>query len=147
MALQSLLARDGMGANSPAANPLIPKQPMIAPRAKRVIYLHMAGSPSQLELFDDKPELKKLHMQDAPASFLEGKRFAFIRGVPKILAGQFAFGRQGKSGQVMSATALLKSNSKPTDADIDAAMSGNICRCGTYQRIRAAIKDAAANLA
>ena len=52
-----------------------------------------------------------------------------------------------QSGQVMSATALLKSNSKPTDADIDAAMSGNICRCGTYQRIRAAIKDASANLA
>ena len=102
MALQSLLARDGMGANSPAANPLIPKQPMIAPRAKRVIYLHMAGSPSQLELFDDKPELKKLHMQDAPASFLEGKRFAFIRGVPKILAGQFEFSRHGQSGQLVS---------------------------------------------
>ena len=52
-----------------------------------------------------------------------------------------------QSGQVMSATALLKSNSKPSDADIDAAMSGNICRCGTYQRIRAAIKDASHQLA
>lgn len=52
-----------------------------------------------------------------------------------------------QSGQVMSATALLKSNKKPTDADIDAAMSGNICRCGTYQRIRAAIKDASSKLA
>jgi isoquinoline 1-oxidoreductase alpha subunit len=52
-----------------------------------------------------------------------------------------------QSGQVMSATALLKVNKKPTDADIDAAMSGNICRCGTYQRIRAAIKEASANLA
>ena len=52
-----------------------------------------------------------------------------------------------QSGQVMSATALLKTNKKPTDADIDAAMSGNICRCGTYQRIRAAIKDASSNLA
>jgi isoquinoline 1-oxidoreductase alpha subunit len=48
-----------------------------------------------------------------------------------------------QSGQVMSATALLKRNRNPSDADIDAAMSGNICRCGTYQRIRAAIKDAA----
>ena len=47
-----------------------------------------------------------------------------------------------QSGQVMSATALLRTNKQPTDADIDAAMSGNICRCGTYQRIRAAIKDA-----
>lgn len=48
-----------------------------------------------------------------------------------------------QSGQVMSATALLKTNAKPSDADIDGAMAGNICRCGTYVRIRAAIKDAA----
>jgi len=52
-----------------------------------------------------------------------------------------------QSGQVMSASALLKANRNPSDADIDAAMSGNICRCGTYQRIRAAIKDAAKALA
>jgi isoquinoline 1-oxidoreductase alpha subunit len=52
-----------------------------------------------------------------------------------------------QSGQIMSATALLKTNKKPSDADIDAAMSGNICRCGTYQRIRGAIKAAAATLA
>ncbi len=48
-----------------------------------------------------------------------------------------------QAGQVMSATALLKQNPKPTDADIDAAMSGNICRCGTYTRIRAAIQRVA----
>jgi len=52
-----------------------------------------------------------------------------------------------QSGQVMSATALLRTNTAPSDADIDNAMSGNICRCGTYQRIRAAIKDAAKSLA
>ena len=51
-----------------------------------------------------------------------------------------------QSGQIMSATALLKSNRRPSDADIDAAMAGNICRCGTYTRIRAAIHDAAKNL-
>jgi isoquinoline 1-oxidoreductase alpha subunit len=51
-----------------------------------------------------------------------------------------------QSGQVMAATALLKANRKPTDADIDAAMAGILCRCGTYQRIRAAIKDAAKSL-
>ena len=51
-----------------------------------------------------------------------------------------------QSGQVMSATALLQSNRHPTDADIDNAMAGNICRCGTYQRIRAAIKDASMSL-
>jgi len=52
-----------------------------------------------------------------------------------------------QSGQIMSATALLKTNKSPTDADIDNAMSGNICRCGTYQRIRAAIHDAAKAIA
>jgi isoquinoline 1-oxidoreductase alpha subunit len=52
-----------------------------------------------------------------------------------------------QSGQVMSATALLKTNRKPSDADIDAAMAGNICRCGTYARVRAAIKDASTQLA
>jgi aerobic-type carbon monoxide dehydrogenase small subunit (CoxS/CutS family) len=51
-----------------------------------------------------------------------------------------------QSGQVMSAAALLSKQKNPTDADIDAAMSGNICRCGTYQRIRAAIKLAAARM-
>src|SRR5216110_3137309 len=50
-----------------------------------------------------------------------------------------------QSGQIMSATALLAKNKRPSDADIDASMSGNICRCGTYQRIREAIKEAAAS--
>lgn len=52
-----------------------------------------------------------------------------------------------QSGQIMSATALLKQNPNPNDAEIDAAMSGNICRCGTYQRIRSAIHSAAKSLA
>ena len=52
-----------------------------------------------------------------------------------------------QSGQIMAATALLTSNKKPTDDDIDAAMNGNICRCGTYPRIRAAIHEAANKLA
>jgi isoquinoline 1-oxidoreductase alpha subunit len=52
-----------------------------------------------------------------------------------------------QSGQLMSAAALLKGNKRPSDADIDAAMAGNLCRCGTYARIRAAIKDAARTLA
>lgn len=52
-----------------------------------------------------------------------------------------------QSGQIMAATALLSSNQKPTDEEIDAAMSGNICRCGTYPRIRAAIHEAANKLA
>jgi len=52
-----------------------------------------------------------------------------------------------QSGQVMTATALLKANKRPSDVQIDAAMAGHICRCGTYSRIRAAIKDAAASVA
>jgi isoquinoline 1-oxidoreductase alpha subunit len=51
-----------------------------------------------------------------------------------------------QSGQLMSASALLAKNKNPSDADIDTAMSGNLCRCGTYNRVRAAIKDAAAEL-
>jgi hypothetical protein len=104
MAAQALLTRDAVAANnpSPTANPLAEKPPLIAPTAKRVIYLHMAGSPSQLELFEHKPELNKLHLQDCPQSFLEGKRFAFIKGTPKILAGQFPFRQHGESGQWIS---------------------------------------------
>ncbi|MNY24254.1 Isoquinoline 1-oxidoreductase subunit alpha [compost metagenome] len=52
-----------------------------------------------------------------------------------------------QSGQIMSAVALLEKNRKPTDADIDGAMSGNLCRCATYVRIRAAIHEAAQSLA
>ncbi|MCY1171677.1 Isoquinoline 1-oxidoreductase subunit alpha [compost metagenome] len=51
-----------------------------------------------------------------------------------------------QSGQLMSAAALLRTNRNPSDSDIDAAMSGNICRCGTYPRIKAAIKDAASTM-
>jgi hypothetical protein len=67
-----------------------------------VIYLHMAGSPSQLELFDYKPELAKLNGKDCPKSFLEGKQFAFIQGVPQLLGPVYPFRRVGKSGQWMS---------------------------------------------
>lgn len=73
-----------------------------APRAKRVIYLHMAGSPSQLELFDHKPDLDRLHDQPCPPSLLEGKRFAFIRGVPKMLGSQASFAQHGDSGAWVS---------------------------------------------
>lgn len=76
--------------------------PHFAPRAKRVIFLHMAGAPSQLELFDYKPELEKLDGLDCPPSLLEGKRFAFIRGVPKMLGPQAKFRQHGESGAWIS---------------------------------------------
>src|SRR6266498_5416679 len=78
------------------ANPLAPKLPPFPGKAKAVIYLHMAGAPSQLELFDYKPELMKMDGQNCPPSLLEGKRFAFIRGVPKMLGPQAKFAQHGQ---------------------------------------------------
>ena len=85
-----------------AATPLSQLPPEFPAKIKRVIYLHMAGAPSQLELYDYKPELKRLDGQDCPASFLAGKRFAFISGVPKLLGSQYPFKQYGQSGQWIS---------------------------------------------
>jgi hypothetical protein len=71
-------------------------------RAKRVIHLFMAGAPSQLDLFDPKPALTKHDGQDVPAEFIEGERFAFIKGTPKLLASPFAFRQHGQSGAQVS---------------------------------------------
>ncbi len=85
-----------------ATNPLSARPPQFAGKAKSVIYLHMAGAPSQLELFDFKPELAKLDGQDCPPSLLEGRKFAFIRGVPKMLGPQATFKQHGQSGAWIS---------------------------------------------
>lgn len=84
------------------ANALAPASPQLAAKAKRVIYLHMAGAPSQHELFDYKPELMKLNGKECPKEFLEGKQFAFIQGVPKMLGPQFEFKQYGQSGAWVS---------------------------------------------
>ncbi|WP_298738044.1 DUF1501 domain-containing protein [uncultured Chitinophaga sp.] len=103
LALGSLLPGCGTGKGSnnkiafDPAHPLAPRMPMFPGRAKSVIYLHMAGAPSQLELFDYKPALQQLDGQDCPPSLLEGKRFAFIRGVPKMLGPQAKFAQYGDS--------------------------------------------------
>lgn len=79
------------------------RSPHFLPKAKYVIYLHMAGGPSQLELFDYKPLLQKLNGQDCPQSFLTGKKFAFIKGVPKMLGPVVTdFKQYGKSGAYVS---------------------------------------------
>src|ERR1041384_5817096 len=80
------------------SRPLAPHPPHFTPRAKRVIWLHMAASPSQLELFEHKPALTKLDGQDCPQSLLEGKRFAFIRGTPKLMGGVHPFHQNQKTG-------------------------------------------------
>jgi hypothetical protein len=91
-----------MSAVTAVTDPMAPRPPHFPGRAKRVIYLHMAGAPSQLELFDYKPELQKLNNQLCPPSLLEGKRFAFIRGTPKMLGPQAAFKQRGQSGAYVS---------------------------------------------
>src|SRR6185312_12239691 len=102
LALGSLLgcrsrSYDTSGILFDPAHPLAPKLPPFPGKAKAVIYLHMAGAPSQLELFDYKPALMKLDGQNCPQSLLEGKRFAFIRGVPKMLGPQATFAQHGES--------------------------------------------------
>jgi hypothetical protein len=82
--------------------PMNPKPPQFPGRIKNVIYIHMAGAPSQLELFDHKPDLMKLDGKECPQSLLEGKRFAFIRGVPRMLGPQAKFKQQGDSGAWIS---------------------------------------------
>ena len=88
-----------------------------------------------------------------PLSTVSGKKVATVEGLSKNNTHplQVAWIKHDvpqcgycQSGQLMSASALLAKNKNPSDADIDNAMSGNVCRCGTYPRIRAAIKDAAA---
>lgn len=83
-------------------NPLSTQSPPFAPKAKAVIYLHMAGSPSQFEMFEYKPELAKLNDQECPQSLLQGKKFAFIRGTPKLLGPQAQFEQVGETGHWIS---------------------------------------------
>lgn len=102
VALASLLGPQSVLGHSPMQNIGPDVLPHFFPKAKRVIYLHMAGAPSQLEMFDYKPQLEALHDLDCPPSLLEGKRFAFIQGVPTMLGPQHAFKQYGQSGTYVS---------------------------------------------
>jgi hypothetical protein len=84
------------------ANPLAPKLPHFAAKARHVISLHMAGAPPQLELFDYKPALQKMNGQPCPESLFKKERFAFIKGVPKMLGTPYKFAKHGRSGIEMS---------------------------------------------
>jgi isoquinoline 1-oxidoreductase subunit alpha len=100
---------------------------------------------------------KPIRSCSTPLSAAAGKKVTTIEGIGNTRAGkavQAAWVNHDvpqcgycQSGQIMSACALLAEKKKPTDADIDSAMSGNVCRCGTYNQIRAAIKDASVTLA
>ena len=102
VALSSLLTQDASAATSAVVNPLAPKLPPFAAKAKRVIYLHLTGSPPHLDLYDYKPELVKRDGQPCPDEFLKGKRFAFTTGVPKLLGTPRIFAQHGQGGVWLS---------------------------------------------
>ena len=104
IALGSLLGADkAFGASAPKlANPLSPRTPHFAPKAKRVIYLFMGGAPSQLDLFDNKPALTKYNGKPVPAEVVMGQKYAFIKPDAALYASEFKFARHGQSGAEIS---------------------------------------------
>jgi hypothetical protein len=106
MALASLLNDGKLAAAPPVVSPLAPRRPHFTPKAKSVIYLFMAGGPSQLELFDYKPRLAAYDGQPMPDEFVKGKRFAFMdtftKEHPKCLGSRRKFARHGQSGTYVS---------------------------------------------
>ncbi|MDX2037879.1 MAG: DUF1501 domain-containing protein [Isosphaeraceae bacterium] len=106
MALGSLIAEGAARAADRTTEPLAPRSPHFAPKAKRVIYLFMAGGPSQLELFDYKPKLVELSGKPVPDSFMKGKRFAFMdtfaKKTPQLLGTIRKFEQHGESGNWVS---------------------------------------------
>ena len=104
IALASMMAREAPASpdGTSVVNPLTPKPPMFPAKAKRVIYLHLTGSPPHLDLFDYKPELVKHDGEACPDAFLKGKQFAFTSGVPKLLGTPRKFAQYGKNGVWMS---------------------------------------------
>ncbi|MDQ6705573.1 MAG: DUF1501 domain-containing protein, partial [Acidobacteriota bacterium] len=103
IALASLFEKEGLGAGLlPQANPLAPKIPQFAPKAKNVIFLFMEGGPSQLDLFDPKPELQKWNGKPLPESMTKNLQLAFIKPTAAVLASQREFRRHGQCGMEIS---------------------------------------------
>ncbi|PHR95501.1 MAG: sulfatase [Blastopirellula sp.] len=105
VALASLLANDGLMADekSPSTNPLAPKPPHFAPKAKRCIFIQLAGAPSHIDLYDHKPVLNERNGQKLPESLTEKVRFAFIKKESALLMGSpQKFERYGKCGMELS---------------------------------------------
>jgi hypothetical protein len=101
IALAAMLEQREVRAVS-ATNPLAARPGHFPGKAKNVIVVHLAGSPPQLELWDYKPELQKLNGQPCPESLYKKERFAFIKGVPKMLGTPYKYARHGKSGVEIS---------------------------------------------
>ncbi|MGN6136356.1 MAG: DUF1501 domain-containing protein, partial [Aureliella sp.] len=108
LSLGAIALAELMGGQAQAAAPAAAaagatsRAPHFAARAKRVIYLHMTGSPPNLDLFDYKPELVRRSGEDCPQSFLEGREFAFTSGTPKLLGTPRKFSQVGQAGMWMS---------------------------------------------
>src|SRR5580765_2722091 len=101
IALGTLFRESGLAALAPG-NPLAPKQPHFAPKAKRVIFLFMAGAPSHLELFDYKPQLAKFDGTLPPAELIKDYRAAFISPSSTLLGPKFKFAKYGQCGAELS---------------------------------------------
>ena len=102
IALASLMADGAMGRLAAAGSGQVSGLPHHPPKAKAVIHLFMAGAPSQLELFDYKPELAKLEGKPLPPSIINGQRYAFIRPDAAVLGPRYKFARHGQSGAELS---------------------------------------------
>jgi hypothetical protein len=103
IALANMLGQQSLFAERDrTTNPLAPQQAHFPPKVKNVIYLFMAGGPSQFELFNPKPKLAELHGKVIPESFVEGKRFAFLKKDAQLLGPRYKFQQYGESGRTMS---------------------------------------------
>src|SRR5580765_8342687 len=102
IALGQLFRGNGWAAPATLSNPLAPKRPHFAPKAKRVIFLFMAGAPSHLELFDYKPKLAKWNGKIPPPELVKGYRAAFINPSSTLLGPKFKFAKHGQSGAELS---------------------------------------------
>ncbi len=100
IALAHLMSREGRAASGdlPGTNPLAPKPPHFAPQAKNVIFLFMAGAPSQIDLYDPKPRLQKWHGKALPPSLTKDLKLAFIKPNAKVMASPRKFKKYGQSG-------------------------------------------------
>lgn len=99
-ALASLFEEDGYGAAR--SDPMAPRPPHFAPKAKNVIFLFMEGAPSQMDLFDAKPELRKWHGKPLPPSMTKDLKLAFIKPTASVLASPFEFRKHGQCGMELS---------------------------------------------
>src|SRR5262249_48109376 len=99
---ERLLAQASSGPAAPQTPRFAPRSLHFARKAKRIIFLFMAGAPSQLDLFDYKPALKRYDGQPVPSDVIKGERFAFIKGTPKLLGSPHSFARHGRCGAELS---------------------------------------------